>query len=64
MLKMVLEKIVLRSQNAFIQGRQIINLALVYNKCLNSRLRSWEPGILCKLDLEKAYDHANWDFLS
>ena len=64
MLKMVLEKIVTRSQNAFIQGRQILNPVLVSNKCLDSRLRSWEPGILCKLDLEKAYDHAHWDFLS
>jgi hypothetical protein len=27
-------------------------------------MRSGIPGVLCKLDLEQAYDHVNWDFLS
>uniref|UniRef100_A0A2N9G874 Reverse transcriptase domain-containing protein n=1 Tax=Fagus sylvatica TaxID=28930 RepID=A0A2N9G874_FAGSY len=28
-----------------------------------SRLRQGDPGVLCKLDVEKAYEHVNWDFL-
>ena len=33
------------------------------NECVESRRRSKQPGILCKLDIQKAYDHLNWNFL-
>ena len=26
-------------------------------------MRSGEPEVICKMDLEKAYEHVNWDFL-
>jgi hypothetical protein len=62
-LKSVLEKVISKSQSAFIKGRQIIDPILIAKECLDSRIRSGEPGVMCKMDLEKAYDHVNWDFL-
>ncbi|XP_060190615.1 uncharacterized protein LOC132619869 [Lycium barbarum] len=48
---------------AFIKGRQIMDAVLIANECVESRQRSQKPGILCKLDIQKAYDHLNWNFL-
>jgi hypothetical protein len=62
-LKTVLEKVIFKSQSAFVKGRQILDLILIVNEWLDSRLRSREPDVMCKMDLEKAYYHVNWDFL-
>ena len=49
-------------QTALKQGRQIMDAILIANECVDSRIRNKEPGILCELDIQKAFDHLNWNF--
>ena len=62
-LKKVVGKVVSEAQNAFVEGRQILDAMLITNEVIDSLLRRKESGILCKLDIVKAYDHLNWNFL-
>ena len=61
--KKVVGKVVSSAQNAFVEERQILDTALIANEAIDSMLKRNESGVLCKLDIEKAYDHLNWNFL-
>ena len=62
-IKRVLDKVISKSQNAFVMGRQILDAVLIANELVDSTMRRKEQGMVCKLDIEKAYDSINWEFL-
>ncbi|RVW97689.1 Transposon TX1 uncharacterized 149 kDa protein [Vitis vinifera] len=62
-LKKVIGKVVSPAQNAFVMGRQILDASLIANEVIDSWQKRKEKGVICKLDIEKAYDSLNWQFL-
>ena len=62
-LKQAVGEVVSEYQHAFIQNRQILDVTLIANEAVDSWLKVNILGLLLKLDIEKAFDHVNWDCL-
>ena len=63
-LRGVLGDLISMNQDAFVGGRQILDAVLTANELIDSRIKAATAGVVCKLDIEKAYDHVNWNFLT
>ena len=62
-IKNVVGRVVSSDQNAFVMDRQILDASLIANEVIDSWKKKGEKGLICKLDIEKAYDSVNWQFL-
>ena len=40
-----------------------MDAVVIASELVDLRVKSKQPGILCKLDIQKAYDHVNWNYL-
>lgn len=59
----IAHRLISHQQSALIQGRYILESVVVAHEIVHSIHQSKEPGVILKLDYEKAYDRVNWDFL-
>ncbi|RVX19302.1 Transposon TX1 uncharacterized 149 kDa protein [Vitis vinifera] len=57
------EDLGISDQSACLGGRQILDASLIANEVIDYWLKRKEKGVICKLDIEKAYDSINWNFL-
>ncbi|CAI0417866.1 unnamed protein product [Linum tenue] len=62
-LSLVLPKLVSSFQQASVRGRQISEAALIGFELLDSRKKSRRPGLIFKLDIERAFDCVSWGCL-
>lgn len=47
------------NQHAFVEGEQIMDAVMVANEVVDNFVGNKSEGIMCKLDMEKAYEHVS-----
>lgn len=59
----VMGEVIGENQNAFVEGRQILDAVMVVNEVVDDLVGQKKEGIICKINMEKAYDRVCWDFV-
>jgi len=59
----VADRLVDTNQSGFIKGRYILESVVVAHETVHSLHSNKKPGLILKLDYEKAYDREDWGFL-
>ena len=62
-LRNVVPCLVRETQSAFVQGRQILDDALIASEVVHWLKKKKKPGCIIKLDFHKAYDCVRWNFV-
>jgi hypothetical protein len=65
-LKLVIDKCISEEQSAFVEGRSITDNALIAIEIIHAlkrRTRGAKGELALKIDISKAYDKVDWDFL-
>lgn len=57
------DRIISSNQTAFIKGRYILESVVSVHEIIHYAHQSKNPGLVLKLDYEKAYNRINWEFL-
>ena len=53
-LRGIIGDLISENQNAFINGRQILDDVLIANELIDSRFKSRKARVICELDVKKA----------
>ena len=61
--KKVMLSIITQTHSSFLEGRQILDPILIANEVVKEYRAKKKKGWMLKLDLEKAFDRVDWDFL-
>lgn len=59
----VLGEVVGECQHALVEGKQILDVVLTANEVVDELVSRGKEGFICKLNMEKAYDHVSWNFM-